>query len=107
MSLVPISSAWSRAEGAFMDLLGGQGDDSDKIDNVYSEIRHVLHMRTEISDQEECAQWNLLVKHFQVQRSVSSVHFPFRLLNTFGELHGFCRVESKRHHGLSNLGHFF
>jgi hypothetical protein len=47
-----------------MALLGGQGDDSDKINDVYSEIRHVLHVRTEIPDQKECAQWNLLVKHF-------------------------------------------
>src|SRR5438034_10097120 len=64
-------------------------------------------MRTEIPDQQECAQRNFLVKHLQVQRAVSGVDLPFCLLNALRELDSSCRVESKRHHSLAVLGHFF
>src|SRR5947209_4720821 len=43
-----------------MASLGGEGDDSDKVHNIHPEISHLLHMCTEISDQQECAQVNVL-----------------------------------------------
>src|SRR5438552_17490708 len=64
-------------------------------------------MPTEIPDQQERAQRNFLVKHFQVQRAVSHVDLSFCLLNALRELDSFCGLDSNRHHRLANLGDFF